>query len=278
MAGGYTNMLPSRVHLARRQIDVEYVEAGPLTGLPVVMLHGFTDSWRSFEAVLPHLPRSLRAIAVSMRGHGGSSRPPLGYRPQDLAGDLASFLDSLAVERAVIVGHSMGATVAERFAGDYPDRTVGLVLVGAFAGFPANGAIQELWAAVSSLSDPIDPEFVRGFQWSTVARPVLASFMAAMIGQSLKVPARVWRSALAGLLEDEGPRLRRRVASPTMLVWGDRDTFVPLEDQALLQDEIAGAELVVYEGAGHAVHWEEPMRFASDLSAFLARAQGAGVG
>jgi non-heme chloroperoxidase len=106
-------------------LDLEYVERGSRGRLPVVFLHGVTDSWGSFEGVLARLPESIHAYAVSQRGHGNSSRPANGYRIEDMAGDLLLFLNALEIERAVIVGHSMGSFVAQRFAIDHPGRTGG---------------------------------------------------------------------------------------------------------------------------------------------------------
>src|SRR5262244_1089975 len=113
--------LPSGVRLS-------YVEQGNPSGIPVLFLHGVTDSWHSFEPVLPHLPTSLHAFALSQRGHGDADRPVTGYYPQGFAADLAAFIDALSLGPAVIVGHSMGSYIAQRFALDYPDRTLGLVL------------------------------------------------------------------------------------------------------------------------------------------------------
>src|SRR5687767_2064091 len=110
----------------RNGVVLQYVERGDVSGLPVVFLHGATDSWLSFEHVLPLLPFSMRAIAVSQRGHGESSRPESGYRFVDMADDLDQFLDALAIPAAVVVGHSMGSYVAQRFAIDHPERTLGL--------------------------------------------------------------------------------------------------------------------------------------------------------
>ena len=137
-------------------VTLEYVEQGDRHGVPVVLLHGVTDSWRSFEHVLPHLPRSLRAIAVSQRGHGRSSQPATGYRFADFADDLVLFMDTLRIARAVIVGHSMGGGVAQRFALDHPDRTMGVVLAGTSPGMRGNPAVVEFWqSGVSTLTDPI---------------------------------------------------------------------------------------------------------------------------
>lgn len=106
----------------RSGVRLPYVEQGAPRGTPVLLLHGITDSWRSFERVLPHLPDSIRAFALSQRGHGDADRPTTGYRPQDFAEDLAAFMDALDLGPAVITGHSMGASIAQRFAIDHPGR------------------------------------------------------------------------------------------------------------------------------------------------------------
>ena len=140
-----------------------YVEQGDANGVPVILLHGYTDSWRSYERVLAHLPQSLRAFAVTQRGHGDSGKPDGEYESRVFARDVAGFMDTLGIERAVIVGHSMGATVAQRFAVDYPQRVRALVLEGAFVPRPANIEVRKFVEEVSTLSDPIDPAFVRDF-------------------------------------------------------------------------------------------------------------------
>ena len=98
----------------RTGVTLDYAEQGNPAGLPVVLLHGYTDSWRSFTRVLPHLSLSLRVFAPSQRGHGDSDRPIGGYAPKDFSTDLAAFLAAFGLPRAVIVGHSMGAYVAQR--------------------------------------------------------------------------------------------------------------------------------------------------------------------
>jgi len=175
---------------------LDYVEQGDTTGVPVILLHGYTDSWRSYERVLPHLPQSLHVFAVTQRGHGGSGKPDSEYEPPVFARDVAGFMDSLGIERAVIVGHSMGSTVAQRFAVDYPQRVRALVLEGAFMPRPANSEVRKFLAEVAALEDPIAPGFARAFQQSTLAQPVPPEFFETLVGESLKVPARVWRAAL----------------------------------------------------------------------------------
>ena len=266
---------------AVRQVELpggpvlEYVESGDRTGVPVVFLHGITDSWRSFEPVLPHLPSWIRAVSVTQRGHGGSSRPARGYGLADFAGDVAGFLDRLGIDRAraVIAGHSMGSLVAARFAVDYPDRLAGLILAGSFhrpADTPAAVGFRDEVAA--HLTDPIDRSVAVEFQESTLARPVPDGFLDMVVAESLKVPARVWRDAFAGILDNDHVARLPTVTAPTLILWGERDAFGSHDDQLALAQAIAGSRLTIYAGAGHALHWEEPGTFAGDIATFVASA------
>ena len=152
-------------------VTLESIEQRSAGGTPVILLHGVTDSWRSFEHVLPHLPRSLRAIAVTQRGHGNSSRPAT-YHYGEMAADIAALLDALQIPSAVIVGHSMGGQIALRLALDHPSRVRGLVLLASFHTLRGHEVIQELWdKGIGAMRDPIDPAFVRAFQEGTVATP-----------------------------------------------------------------------------------------------------------
>ena len=207
--------------------------------MPVVLLHGVTDSWRSFEPVLPHLPASLRAFALSQRGHGDSERPATNYHPRDFAADVAAFMDALNLERAVIVGHSMGSYVAQQFAINYPERTLGLVLIGSFVKCHDKPDLVEYCdTAVNSLTDPVPVDFAREFQESTLARPVPPEFLAMVIEESLKVPARVWQAAFRGLLEADHSGELDKIQAPTLILWGDKDSYFPESDQHTLASRI----------------------------------------
>ena len=250
-------------------VRLQYVEQGEPAGIPVLLLHGISDSWHSYERVLPHLPKSIHAFALTQRGHGDSSRPETGYRFRDYAADAVAFMDVLALERAVIVGHSLGSTIAQRFAINYPERMLGLVLIGSFLSLPNSPVRQQLWDVVSEMEDPVDPGFVREFQESTLAQPVPHEFLDTIVQESLKLPARVWRAAVEGSSQDEFSGELNRINVPALLVWGDQDGMVPRSDQEEQTAVISNSRLVVYEGAGHAPHWEEPERFAADLVIFV---------
>lgn len=162
----------------------------------------------------------------------------------------------------------MGSFAARRFAIDYPKRTRGLVLIGSFA-TEDNPGVTEVQEIVSALTDPVDPGFVRGFQESTLVRPVPQAFFETVVQESLKVPARVWRAAVAGISGDDSSGELDKIKAPTLIISGDRDELCPRGDQEALGAAIADSRLVVYPGTGHGLHWEEPERFASDLVAFV---------
>jgi pimeloyl-ACP methyl ester carboxylesterase len=157
---------------------------------------------------------------------------------------------------------------------------LGLVLAGSFfAGWRGSPSAVELWdSVVSTLTDPIDPAFVREFQESTLARPVPPAFLDTVVRESLKVPARVWRAVFENFLKADFSAQLGEIKMPTLIVWGDRDAICPRSEQEALAAAIAGARLVVYSDTGHALHWEEPERFAADLVAFAEHVVGRGRG
>ena len=252
------------------KVRLQYVEQGSSSGHALILLHGYADSWRSFESVLPHLPRSVRVFALTQRGHGDASRPTIGYAPHDFAMDLAAFMDALDLETAVIAGGSSGGIVARRFAIDHPQRAEGLVLIGSPLSLRGKPGVLDLWdSTISKMEDPIDPDFVRTFIESQLARKVPKTFLETMREENLKVPARVWKATLEGLLEDHSSEELDKITAPTLIICGDKDTIISLSEQETLLKKIRGSRLLVYPGAGHALYWEEPAHIASDIKAFI---------
>jgi non-heme chloroperoxidase len=249
-------------------VTVPYLEHGDPSGIPVILLHGYTDSSISYELMLPHLPDSIHAYAYTQRGHGFADKPDGGYRVEDYVADLAAFMDAMDLEAAVIAGHSGGSYTAQRFALEHPDRTLGLVLIGAFRTVHDNPAVIELNEAVAELTDPVDAAFVREFQESCVAQEVPEAYMDAVIAGSMQVPARVWREYLANLMEAEIPTDSGVIAAPTLIQWGDEDAICRARDQHGLLAAIPGARLEVYAGVGHCPHWEQPERAAAEIAGF----------
>lgn len=251
-------------------MELSYAQQGDTDGLPVVLLHGLGDSRRSFEPVLKHLPESVRAIALTQRGHGDSSHPSEGYRFGNYVDDLEAFLNVLHLDAAILVGHSSHGVVSEQFAIDHPNRILGLVLIGTPLSLRDNEAARNLFdSTISKLTDPLDPEFVRDFAQSTLAHAVPPTFLEIIREETTKVPARVFKEFFADLLQHDVLNELYVVDVPALLVWGDQDRILTRHDQETLAAAIKNSRLVVYPGAGHSPHWEEPERFASELLGFV---------
>lgn len=253
-------------------LSLSYAEWGDRMGPALVALPGPTDSWRSYEPVLDRMPPSIRAIAVSQRGHGDSDKPATGYGVEDFASDVPQLLDVLGIERAVLAGHSASCMFARRVAIDAPDRVAGLVLEGSpmtlWADERLRGFVESV---VSNLQDPIDPEFARTFVVDTSGDSVDADTVELFVAELLKVPAYVWRVMFAALLTYDDTSELARVAAPTLLIWGDADALVRREAQDELLVGLPRSELLVYRGVGHTPRWEDPARFASDVASFVER-------
>ncbi|MEX2650550.1 MAG: alpha/beta hydrolase [Alphaproteobacteria bacterium] len=253
-------------------VTVTYVESGDPAGVPVVCLHGYADSLRSFETMARAMPRSLRVIAYSQRGHGDATRPETGYRLADFATDALAFIDAIGLRKAVLVGHSMGSLVAQSLALDAPDRLSGMVLIGSAAAVTGNAPVQDLWqGTVRHLTDPVDPAFVRDFQTGTSATRIDPAFQEVVVAESMKLPARVWRETLGGLLDFDHTDALRRVKTPTLILWGDQDVLFSAADQERLRAALPHAVFTAYQGAGHNTQWEQPERVAKDVTRFALR-------
>jgi non-heme chloroperoxidase len=235
----------------------------------VLLLPGPTDSWRSYQPVLDRLPRGVRAIAVSQRGHGESGKPQTGYRVEDFAADVVPLLDTLGVERAVLAGHSGSCLVARRVALDHPDRVVGLLLEASPTTLRDDAQLLHfVESVVSELNDPISPDFARSFVLNTSSEGVAADLIDLLVKEILAVPASVWQQTFTGLLEYDDRTELPLIEAPTLLVWGDADTLVSREMQDRLLGSIPDSDLFVYPGVGHTPRWDNPARFSSDLVAF----------
>jgi pimeloyl-ACP methyl ester carboxylesterase len=252
-------------------LRLPYAESGYPGGAPVVFVHGVAESWRAFEPMLGLLPFSLRGYAPTQRGHSDADKPAAGYRPEDYAADLVGLLDALDIRRAVLVGSGTGGITARIVAGGHPDRVAGLVLIGSPATLAEDTPRQAEWARLArELRDPVRLPDAETLLAGAVHGPVAEGLLEVLAQEALRTPARVWRETLRGLLEDDLLATLAGILVPTVAVWGDRDALVPRADQQLITDTIHGARLTVYEGAGHAVHWEQPGRLTEELTRFAA--------
>ena len=254
----------------RTGVDLRYVDQGPPSAEQVVVaVHGWPDSWYSFSRLLPAIAAAgHRAIAIDQRGFGESTRPAAGYDVDDLATDLAAFLDAQDIPRATVIGHSMGSFVARRAAQLHPDRIRRLVLVG--TGQSANtDVVREVAELVRDLPDPVPEGFTREFQAGTIHAPVPEPFFDGLVAESRKAPARVWRAVIDRLLTFDDTAELADIAAPTLVVGGDRDAIFPPADQRAAAARIRHARMTLYQDTGHSPNWERPARLAADVLTFI---------
>ena len=204
-------------------IRMHYAEAGrERGGTPVILLHGYSDSWFSWSRVMPELAATHHVYALDQRGHGRTSRPREGYSLASLAADVIAFMDAKGIVRATVVGHSLGGMVAQRVAKFAPERLTGLALV-ATTSTTRHPALREFVGAIRELPDEVPLQFAADFQKSTVHAAVPTEFMDAMIAGSQKMPGRVWKALAEGFIEEPAIEPLSRVPFPVIVMSGEKD-------------------------------------------------------
>jgi non-heme chloroperoxidase len=162
----------------KRGVRLRYAYKGDPAGKPVILLHGYGDSWFSYSPILPLLDRKYRIYIPDQRGHGESDRPTGGYALRDFAADVVAFMDAMNIRQASIVGHSMGSFVAQHVAVRAPERVSKLVLIGSATRI-RNNVIEDLQHEINALTDPVPEKFVREFQTSVAFQPLPEEFSTA---------------------------------------------------------------------------------------------------
>lgn len=256
-------------------IRLGYVELGEApataTGLPVILIHGYTDSSRSWSLVAAPLRDALpgrRIIAVELRGHGISDAPECCYGPDNLAHDLKGAMDALGIARADLVGHSLGSITAAELAATHPERVNRIVLASSATAIPA-AATEWLWQEIPALPDQIDPAGAFMTAWFANPNPVAPEFLTREMAEAAAIPKHVWTGVLTGLTTHDWAMLAPRITAPALVLWGDQDALFGPESQAALHAALPGAKTLTYSGLGHNFFWEQPERAAGDIAAFL---------
>jgi non-heme chloroperoxidase len=252
-------------------IRMHYAEQGESRGEPIILLHGYSDSWFSFSRVLTPLARESRVYALDLRGHGKTDKPADGYRMRDLAADVVAFMDAKGIARATVIGHSMGGFVAQQVALAVPKRVSHLVLVGTTTSPRAIAGFEELEKAIATLPEPVPESFVREFQLSTVHTPVSDEFINTVVAESLRLPARVWRELLAGMIATDRAVALGRSGIPTLVLRGEKDLYITAQETLALSTMVAATRTKTYSNTGHGPHWEQPAGFARDVLAFIGK-------
>ena len=252
-------------------IRLRYAEQRGGPGEPIILLHGLSDSWFSFSRVLPLLSAQRTVYALDQRGHGDSDKPASGYRMRDLAADVVAFMDAKGIDRATVLGHSMGSFVAQQVALAAPKRVSKLILVGSTTAPRTFAGIADLDSIIRTIKDRVPTEFLREFQVSTVYDGVSAEFIDRAVQESTKLPAYAWRGLLDGLLAADPPVALGASGIPTLVMWGEKDAYALASEQRALVALVRTGTLKAYPNTGHAPHWERPAVFAQDVNDFISR-------
>jgi pimeloyl-ACP methyl ester carboxylesterase len=245
----------------------------------VVYLHGVLASSASWKHVLASAAAGRPAIAVDFPGFGCSDRPwPFDYSVAGESAALLAFLDARRIERVVLVGNSLGGSIAMVIAADHPERVAALVLVA-----PATPEARIHWT-MRVLRTPVLGEIVlacatRAFVAYGLRHRLFAR--ASRVTEDaiddawfpLTIPG-TRRAALAAIRSD--PRrylgLEARIRVPTLVVWGREDRLLPSHDSESVAARIAGSRLVILPEAGHLPQREVPDTFSSTVAGFLSSA------
>ena len=271
-----------------QKIEVEglptrYLTAGE--GPPLLLLHGVGDNAFDWQWAMPALAHTYQVYALDLPGSGGSAKPLPDYSPAFFTRFATAFLNALGIERAAVVGNSLGGLVGLRLALSDPERVAALGLVS------SGGLGREVTYALRSLALP-------GYGKLAVAwgkrRP---GALQRALGRSALLFARPWRvprewikeqyrlARLPGFLEAQLATLRAQVGLrgqrevlvdrlshlkvPTLVVWGARDRVLPYSQGQEAAARLPEGTLELVPDCGHAPHVEQPERFVSGLGKFL---------
>lgn len=268
------------VHGYRRS----YLRAG--RGPVVLLIHGIGDNARTWLPILPSLARDYTVIAPDLLGHGMSDKPRGDYSVAGYACGMRDLLTVLGIERATVVGHSLGGGVAMQFAYQFPERCERLVLVSTggvgpavhpalrAAALPGAGAVLALVTAppvrlagqvglralgllpTGLARDADDIARVRDSLGTPTARAAFLRTLRSVIdvrGQSITMLDRCYLAA----------------GMPSLIVWGGRDAVIPVAHAHTAHAAMPGSRLEIFHAAGHFPQHSDPGRFLEVLTDFL---------
>lgn len=253
-----------------------FIQAG--SGPPLLLIHGIGDSAESWLDVIPALARHHTVIAPDLLGHGDSDKPRADYSLAAYANAMRDLLSVLDVERATVIGHSLGGGVAMQFAYQFPERCERLVLVS------TGGVSHEVHPMLRFTSAP-NADFVLPLLAAPGARllgkaafgvlraldtdlghdaePLSRVFDALPDAASRRAFVRTlravvdWRGQAITMLD----RCYLTQGMPTLLVWGARDAVIPVAHAHKAHAAMPGSQLEVFADAGHFPHQNDPDRF-----------------
>ena len=256
-------MISDAVH---RPTGMAYSEAG--NGPAVVLIHGWACDRSFWSKQIEALSGVCRVLAPDLRGHGASSVSEDGYSLALLTEDIRSLCHDLKVGPFVLVGHSMGGMVAQRYALDNPGDLAGLVLVATAAADPENALVSRRIAAESRAEGFRKALLSHSASWFTKdSDPELVAWVQDRMLRTPEHVALQLVKAYGGL--DMRPELLA-LDMPTLVIGARGDASTPVDRSVELSRLIPGANLVIVNGTGHFVQLERPYEVSEALEVFVA--------
>lgn len=253
------------------------------SGPAMVLIHGIGDSSVTWDPVLPALARHHLVIAPDLLGHGRSDKPRADYSVAAYANGVRDLLGVLGIQRATLVGHSLGGGVAMQFAYQFPERTERLVLVGSGgAGLSVSPVLRAM--TLPGATGVLQWLRVPTARWQVGTTVRLLRALDTDIGQDAPDLLRMIDALPDARARTAFVRTLRSVVDwrgqvtrgmPTLLVWGSRDAVIPVAHGLRAHEAMPGSRLEVFDGAGHFPFHSDPQRFVRVVEDFLATTEPA---
>ncbi|RZU34052.1 alpha/beta fold hydrolase [Blastococcus saxobsidens] len=269
-----------------------FIRAGD--GPALLLLHGIGNNCQTWAKVIDRLAETHTVIAPDLLGHGNSDKPRGDYSLAAYANGMRDLLSVLDVERATVVGHSLGGGIALQFAYQFPERCQRLALVGSGGLGPELSAglraatlpgAELVVTALAGVSGPLRTGLQgvervgRATGWRRVGD--LAQAVDALLALKDVEARRAFLRTLRGVVDARGQavtaldRLYLADSIPMLVVWGGRDPIVPARHAETVRELVPSARVEVFDDAGHWPHLDEPGRFCDTLLDFIGSTQPA---
>ena len=247
-------------------IRIHYNEVG--VGDPLLLIMGYGMPGDAWLGSLPYL-QGFRAIYYDNRGTGQSSKPAGPYTIVQMADDGAGLLDRLGIERAHVYGVSMGGMIAQELVLRHPHKVRSLVLGctlcgGEHATFGEQAVLDELFAVIEGMGRMapdtwVDRQLPLIFppEW-IAANPGIRDLLRLAAKMMPMTPPETAHQAMAGMFGWTTYDRLPQIEAPTLVVHGDKDVLIPIENAHVLAERIPGARLHVVKGAGHGYPAQDP--------------------
>jgi pimeloyl-ACP methyl ester carboxylesterase len=260
---------------------VHYADDGDPNLPLLVLLHGFADSFTTWQGWVGQLKTRYHIISVDFPGHG-LTRAPEGSRlsGEGLADFVDAFASALSLPRFAVAGNSMGGGAAWQLAVRHPDRLNALILVDA-AGFPNDKPPQKIPLGFRILQYPIGriimskidnrPLIEQGLKADVYDSSLITPFIVDRFAEFQRAPGHraILMSVGTGAPVKSTAELVSAIKVPTLILWGENDPLIEVPAAHKFAAAIPGAKLIIYPQVGHLPQLEIPQRSAADVAAFL---------